>query len=59
MSITESPLPTSARPEATSPASTTGPSAAAPADGSRSLWDRPGARAAAGALLPLLILVAW
>ena len=63
MSITESPRPTSARPEATGPASTgpapTDPSATAPAGGPRTLWDRPGVRAAAGALLPLLILAAW
>src|SRR5699024_1940782 len=37
----------------------TDPSAAAPAGGPRTLWDRPGVRAAAGALLPLLILAAW
>src|SRR5699024_5475951 len=59
VSITEIPRPTSARPEATGPASTTDPSATAPADGPRTLWDRPGVRAAAGALLPLLILAAW
>src|SRR5699024_11341472 len=63
VSITASPRPTSARPEATGPASTgpapTDPSATAPAGGPRTLWDRPGVRAAAGALLPLLILAAW
>ena len=53
MSIAETTQPAPSGPASAEPA----PSA--PSSEARSLWDRPGARLAAGALLPLVVLVAW